>query len=341
MKEFIKRAAALLAAAMMVVSVSSSAFAAPDATARPRSSASSSQSSSSSSDKSSSSSDKDSSSSSKSSSSSDDSSSSSDKDSSSSSSSDKDSSSSDSDSATSKSGTAKKVEEKQAETQPPVVTQAPAAPTANKSYTTKGGAFLWFLLSVIVNTVISFAIAKRFYKLAKQSNRVQSELRALRHDIEEKFTDSVGGFTEPAVDITNTNDDYSSSPDGIKMAPASSTEGDGSETEDIYKQWEAQFGARHRQSRTAASAQQPRRTEPEQPMDYDSQEDTAEDYEQQEEPRQSTKKYQPTRTAQRRAAAPKRNVRSRNAEDDDESESGIGAKVKGVMGKLFPMDDDE
>ena len=330
MKELIKRAAALLAAAMMVVSVSSSAFAVLDATARPRSSASSSQSSSSSSDKSSSSSDEDSESSDKEGSSSDKESSSSDKESSSSS--DKSSSSSDSDSTTSKSGTAKKVEEKEAETQPPVVTQAPAAPAANKSYTTKGGAFLWFLLSVIVNTIISFAVAKRFYKLAKQSNRVQAEIRALRHDIEEKFADSVNGFTEPAVDITNTNDDYSSSPDGIKMTPVSTTDGDGSETEDIYKQWEAQFGARHRQSRAAAEPQQ---SQPQQSEDYDNgEEDMAEDYEHQEEPRPSTKKYQPTRTVQRKTAAPRRNVKK-------EADESIGDKMKGIIGKLFPMDDDE
>ena len=193
-----------------------------------------------------------------------------------------------------------------------------------------------------MNTIISFAIAKRFYKLAKQSNRVQSEIRALRHDIEEKFSDSIGGFTEPAVDITNTNDDYSSSPDGIKMNPSSTTNGDGSETEDIYKQWEAQFGARHRQSRPAAEPQQPAyHAEPEQPAGFEDEEVNAEDYEPLEEPRPSTKKYQPSRTAQRRTSAPRKSVKSRNTDNDDESGMGIGSKVKGVMGKLFPMGDDD
>lgn len=340
MKEFMKRAAAFFAAVVMVASLSTGALAAPDATQRPRSSANTSQSSSSSDsssskstdDSSSSDNDSDSSSSSSRSSSSDSSSSRSSSDD------DGDSSSDNSSGSTSKSGTAKKVEEQPSQTQPPTVTQAPAASAANKSYTTKGGAFLWFLLSVIVNTAISFAIAKRFYKLAKQSNRVQAEIRALRHDIEEKFADSVDGFAEPAVDITNTNDDYSFSPDGIKMTPASTTDGAAEDTEATYKEWEAQFGARHRQRREAVEAQQPKQADYAE-MDDIEEESTSYD---EEEPRRSPKKYQPSRGIQRTSSAKKsgRKLSSRNV-DEDEEKGNISGKVKGLVGKLFPMDDDE
>lgn len=319
MKEFMKRAAAFLAAVMMIASLSTGAFAAPDATQRPRSSASSQSSSSSkntSDEDSSKSSDNDG----------EDSRSSSDDDGES-----ERSSSDDDSSSTSKSGTAKKVEEKPSQTQPPAVTQPPAAPAVNKSYTTKGGAFLWFLLSIIVNTVISFAIAKRFYKLAKQSNRVQAEIRALRHDIEEKFADSVDGFAEPAVDITNTNDDYSFSEDGIKMTPASTVSGTDEDTEATYKEWEAQFGARHRQRREAAEVKK----------DYDDADDIEEEsvsYNE-EEPRRSPKKYQPSRGVQRTSKKSGKGISSgKNRKSDGDN---IGTKVKDIMGRLFPMDEDD
>lgn len=336
MKEFMKRAAALLAAVMMAASLSTGALAAPDATQRPRSSASSSQSSTNNSSQSASDSSQSDSDSSKSTSDNDKDSDSSDSDKDTSSgSSDSNSSSSDS---TSKSGTAKKVEEAPSQTQPPAVTQAPAAAASNKSYTTKGGAFLWFLLSVIVNTAISFAIAKRFYKLAKQSNRVQAEIRALRHDIEEKFADSVDGFAEPAVDITNTNDDYSFGADGIKMTPASTTDGASEDMEATYKKWEETFGARHRQRQEAVDAQQQRKAAYDDAEDIEA-ESTSYDAE---EPRRSPKKYQPSRGVQRTSSAKKSGSKASSKKRDKDEENGnIGGKVKNIMGKLFPMDDDE
>lgn len=214
------------------------------------------------------------------------------------------------------------------------------------------------MLSVIVNTIISFAIGKRFYKLAKQSNRVQSEIRALRHDIEEKFAESIDGFSEPAMDITNMNDDYSSSPDGIKMTPASTTDGDGSETEDIYKEWEAQFGAGRSKVREAVEAvEKDRETHREiknVPQEQDEEFDNS--YEEVEPaPRPSTKKYQPTRSSARvsnksNSSGSKSSSRSRlearknernSAKRAKNAAAGIGGKLKGAVGKLFPMDEDD
>jgi hypothetical protein len=229
-------------------------------------------------------------------------------------------------------------------TQPPVVTPAPAT-TTNKSYTTKGGAFLWFLLSIIVNTIISFAIANRFYKLTKKSNHVQAELRALRRDIEEKFADNIDGFAEPAFDITNTNDDYSSSNDGIKMTPASSVSS-GDEPEDIYKEWEAQFGAKRAQRRAAIKAEPVVDTE----ESYDEDE-----VEEESEPRPSKKTYQPKRKSapKQERKSVKERLAARKAEReeeiddeiDEEIEEGIagkvGGKAKKLLGGLFPFDEGE
>ena len=213
-------------------------------------------------------------------------------------------------------------------------TKAPVQQTtevAGKNYTTKGGAFLWFLLSVIVNTAISLAISNRFYKLTKRQNHVQSEIRALRRDIEEKFMDNVGGFAESEIDITNANDDYSMEADGIKMTPASTVTVD-EEEGDVYKQWEAQFGARY-----AA-------------------------YKEEDGEEKSVRKYQPERESVRERLAARRAQRmaTQEVEQDIDEEietedfeeieekggiseklSVVGNKAKELLGGIFPFDDDE
>lgn len=135
------------------------------------------------------------------------------------------------------------------------VTAAPAVETAapqtvsNKKYTTRGGAFGWFLLSVIVNAALSFAIGNRFYKMSKKDTRIVSEIRALRRDVEEKFEASVGNIAEQDIDITNPNPDYSSDADGIKAHTQTPEE---SETaEEIFKKWEKQLSAQRAERRAA------------------------------------------------------------------------------------------
>ena len=92
-------------------------------------------------------------------------------------------------------------------TPPPAVETASPQTVSNKKYTTRGGAFGWFLLSVIVNAALSFAIGNRFYKMSKKDTRIVSEIRALRRDVEEKFEASVGNIAEQDIDITNSNPD--------------------------------------------------------------------------------------------------------------------------------------
>lgn len=292
MKEFLKRAAALLSVALIITSVSVTSFAEPTTRPKPGTTASETVSSTSSSDN-------------------------------------------NSDTKSSKDDDAEESsKETQKPTAMPVVTEAPSTTVANKSYTTKGGAFLWFLLSVIVNTVISFAIANRFYKLTRRSNQVQSELRALRRDIEDKFADSVGGFVESNVDITNTNDDYSMDEDGIKMTPSSTVNVD-DEPGDVYKQWEEQFGARY----AARKAQV--------------EEDTIEEITEE----RPVRKYQPTRKSAQSMSVSER-IAARKAQREAEIEevdeenfedegsftdklSDIGDKAKKFIGGIFPFDDDE
>ncbi len=146
------------------------------------------------------------------------------------------------------------------------VTAAPAVETAapqtvsNKKYTTRGGAFGWFLLSVIVNAALSFAIGNRFYKMSKKDTRIVSEIRALRRDVEEKFEASVGNIAEQDIDITNPNPDYSSDADGIKAHTQTPEE---SETaEEIFKKWEKQLSAQRAERRAAIrESVKPRSTE--------------------------------------------------------------------------------
>lgn len=135
---------------------------------------------------------------------------------------------------------------------PAVETVAPMATAAEKKYTTKGGAFGWFVLSVLVNAVLSFAIANRFYKMSKKDNHIASEIRALRRDVEERFASTVKGFYEQETDMTNQNDDYSSDEDGIKMAqkPVEKDES----AEEIFRKWESDLANQRAQKRAEIRA---------------------------------------------------------------------------------------
>ncbi len=286
MKEFMKRAAAIAAAALMVFSISATSFAEPTSRPRPGSAAATET----------------------------------------------------VDNSNNESRAESGNNERASATKIPVVTEAPSAPVNNKSYTTKGGSFLWFLLSVIVNAAISFAAANRVYKLTRKSNHVQSELRALRRDLEEKFAGSVGGFVESDVDITNVNDDYSMGEDGIKMTPASTVSVD-DDQEEVYKQWEAQFGAKYASRKNEATAEDEAAPE--------------EEYEEE----QPVREYKPQRAsaeaahaAIRERIAARRAKRNEASDEDEDSEgrsaiserlSGIGNKAKKLLGGIFPFDEED
>ncbi|MBR0366240.1 MAG: hypothetical protein IJH94_05520 [Clostridia bacterium] len=97
------------------------------------------------------------------------------------------------------------------------VTAQAANTRANKKYLTKLGGFLWFLLSVLVNLVISYWLGSRFYKMAKRSAQGSNEIRALRKDIEEKFASTLKDIDEPAIDVINRNENYARDDEGLTM----------------------------------------------------------------------------------------------------------------------------
>lgn len=108
----------------------------------------------------------------------------------------------------------------------------------NKKYLTKGGAFLWFLFTVIVSAVISFAISYRFYMMGKRDNHVIAELRALKRDIDKKMVGTVNGFSEFDVSVTNNNRSYARPESSIRSGSATEVE---EKSEEIYKKWESQI----------------------------------------------------------------------------------------------------
>ena len=108
----------------------------------------------------------------------------------------------------------------------------------NKKYLTKGGAFLWFLFTVIVSAIISFAISYRFYMMGRRDNHVVAELRALKRDIDSKMVGTINGFSEYDVTVTNGNRSYTRPNSSIKSGVEQQEDEDNSE---IYKKWESQF----------------------------------------------------------------------------------------------------
>ena len=187
-----------------------------------------------------------------------------------------------------------------------------------------GGMFVWFIITVIVNGIISFAIGNRFYKLSKKESHVTSEIRALRRDVEEKFVNNVGGFAESEVDITNSNGDYSLDSEGIKMTPVS-TQPRTAEADDMFKKWEEQRAQRR------AALKRTVETVPE----FDDEDDTRVYT------KKTKKKYQPRRTYAEDL--------DEIEEDDDDlyeedtKESGLNTvknKAKEFIGGIFPFKED-
>ncbi len=136
----------------------------------------------------------------------------------------------------------------------------------NKKYLTKGGAFLWFLFTVIVSAIISFAISYRFYMMGKRDNHVIAELRALKRDIDKKMVGTVNGFSEFDVSVTNNNKSYARPNSPIASGNAAEVE---EKSEEIYKKWENQisrtrdtsYESRPSYTRNASAAERPRSVE--------------------------------------------------------------------------------
>ena len=216
-----------------------------------------------------------------------------------------------------------------------VTTVAPATTekaVSEKKYTTKGGAFGWFLLSLIVNSILSFAIGNRFYKMAKKDTHVTSEIRALRRDIEEKFAANIGGFSEQEKDVTNSNADYSIDPDGIKPNTAPSKETEES-AEEVFRRWESQLAAQRAEKRAAIRASVT-------PRSKQSTQSFVETDEDEEDVRPfGRRSYQP-----RREAEPvEEDTDDEWIDDEDAEESTLSAiknKAKDLITDIFPFRED-
>lgn len=224
-----------------------------------------------------------------------------------------------------------------------------------KKYASKGSLAVWIILTMLINAIVSFLIANRFYKMAKKDTHVTSEIRALRKDIEEKMVEHVGGFSEMQTDVKNTNESYAANNGGIKRSRTTVTDISSAEAEDIFRRWESQL--------TSSQSQQRQRTR------Y--QEDE-EDYEVRKAPR---RRYQPqreeiegdfeddepvrknTRTSKKNSAPSKqRPVRTREYDEDeydeydeeydeeyDDNEKGKGSikdKAKSFISDIFPFKED-
>lgn len=188
-----------------------------------------------------------------------------------------------------------------------IVTDSEKAPSEKKSVSV-GTMILWLLISVIINTAISFWVGNRFYRLSKKDTHITSEIRALRRDIEEKFPQSVGGFAEQATDIENTNEDYSINGEGITMPRRQRSAQPTKEQEDeLLKKWESRQSNRTQASNRAASGFEPNRR----------------------------KKYQPTREEINPDFED-----YEDEEEDTESKSGIKSKAKEILNDIFPFKED-
>lgn len=118
--------------------------------------------------------------------------------------------------------------------------------TSNKKYQSRLGGFLWFILSVVVNFILSCWIGNRFYNLAKKSNQSSAEIRALRKDIEEKFSSTLKDISEPAIEVMNSNENYARNDEGIVMPDRHSKIEMNDEEREIFRKWDAQrTGSKH------------------------------------------------------------------------------------------------
>ncbi len=123
-----------------------------------------------------------------------------------------------------------------------VVEVVQAQRASDRKYSSKGFVVLWFFLALLINLVLSFMISNRFYKMSKRENHIHSEIRALRRDLEEKFANSVGGFTEMETDITNSNENFNVDESIELEEPQAQTTSN--EDDEVFKQWESKMAKR-------------------------------------------------------------------------------------------------
>ncbi len=118
-----------------------------------------------------------------------------------------------------------------------------------KKYLTKWGGFFWFLLSVIINFILSCWISNRFYRLAKRNTQGSAEIRALRKDIEEKFASTLTDINEPVTEVINRNENYSRTDEGMEMPDRKPTVEINEEERELLGKWDMQRNAAKQEDR--------------------------------------------------------------------------------------------
>lgn len=188
-----------------------------------------------------------------------------------------------------------------------VVSQATSQGVSPKKYLTKWGGFFWFLLSVLVNFILSCWISNRFYKLAKRNTQGSAEIRALRKDIEEKFASTLTDINEPAIEVLNRNENYARSEDGIQMPDRRQSVEIKEEEREILGKWD--------EKRTAPKAE-----EAEEPVTYEMKTPAIEFVEEEKE-------------------EPKEEIESIPSRSKIDSIAKAGNRAKDFLSNIFPFED--
>lgn len=222
---------------------------------------------------------------------------------------------------------------------PNTVTQTTTSNVSNKKYLSRMGGFLWFLLSVIVNFVVSCWVANKFYQLTKKNTQGSSEIRALRKDIEEKFASTLKDISEPAVEIMNSNENYARTEEGVAMPERKPRVEMNEQEREIVNRWDI----RRSMSRDEEIPQQ------------DEEEYEDEDYRPQRENREEEPAFRPSRRMggiefededeeeyeeyeERRNRSPR--MRENNPREGRRTKKSFSVnKAKNILGSFFPFDE--
>ncbi|MEE1351119.1 MAG: hypothetical protein UHM23_03575 [Clostridia bacterium] len=124
-----------------------------------------------------------------------------------------------------------------------VTTQANTQNAPAKKYLTKWGGFFWFLLSVIVNFILSCWVGNRFYQLSRRNSQSSAEIRALRKDIEERFASTLTDIDEPITEVINRNESYARTDEGMEMPERRKSVEINEEEREILGRWDTKRSA--------------------------------------------------------------------------------------------------
>ena len=211
--------------------------------------------------------------------------------------------------------------------------------TSNKKYLSKLGGFLWFLLSVVVNFILSCWVGNKFYQLARRNAQGSSEIRALRKDIEEKFASTLTDIAEPATEVLNSNENYARDEEGLSMPERRNHVEMNDEEREIVRRWDSKRAMskfdedeeyyddedeeyeeeNRRDYRTSQRSYQPTRRRS--GIEFEDDEEEDDEYAE-----QSYQKSRPARMSSKSSAAKSK-------------KSSVGKKAKDFLSNVFPFDE--